>query len=390
MRIGVAQRRARLVRRHRLTEATLARDPVQVAESLVALHGTDPASVYLSVLARSRTPATDAIDRALYEDRTLVRLLGMRRTMFVVPLDVAPVVQSACADAIAAVQRRNLLRDLERADLAGDRGEWLTDVERSTVRALESRGAATAAELVRDEPRLRTSILMSAGKSYAATQNITSRVLFELAAHGRIVRGRPRGSWISSQYQWSPLATWLPGGLPALDPVAARAELVRRWLWTFGPAPLTDLCWWTGLGVTQVRAALATVDTVEVDLDGVPGLVLADDLDPEPESEPGAALLPALDPTPMGWRERGWFLGEHGPALFDRTGNIGPTVWWDGRIVGGWAQRKDGAIAVELLADVGADAVARIDAAAATLAAAVGEVRVTPRFRTPVERALTS
>ena len=36
------------------------------------------------------------------------------------------------------------------------------------------------------------------------------------------------------------------------------------------------------------------------------------------------ALLPALDPTPMGYVERDWFLGPHAPALFDRSGNIGP------------------------------------------------------------------
>ncbi|HEX6390519.1 MAG TPA: M48 family metalloprotease, partial [Solirubrobacteraceae bacterium] len=46
--------------------------------------------------------------------------------------------------------------------------------------------------------------------------------------------------------------------------------------------------------------------------------------------------------------------------LFDRSGNIGPTVWCDGRIVGGWAQRTDGEIALALLEDVGAGAAAAI------------------------------
>jgi hypothetical protein len=92
----------------------------------------------------------------------------------------------------------------------------------------------------------------------------------------------------------------------------------------------------------------------------------------------------------MGWRERGWFLGGHGPALFDRNGNIGPSVWWDGRVVGGWAQRKDGEIAVRVLEDVGADAEAAIEREAARTAAWYGDVRAVPRFRTPLERELTS
>jgi len=109
-----------------------------------------------------------------------------------------------------------------------------------------------------------------------------------------------------------------------------------------------------------------------------------------PAPGPWAALLPALDPTPMGWRERGWFLGEHGPALFDRSGNIGPTVWWDGRIVGGWAQRPRGDIVFRLLEDPGAEAGAAVTAEAERLQAWLGPVRVTPRFRTPLERELSA
>jgi hypothetical protein len=128
----------------------------------------------------------------------------------------------------------------------------------------------------------------------------------------------------------------------------------------------------------------------EADLDGQPGVVLAGDEPADDAPAPVASLLPALDPTPMGWQTRDWYLGPHGPALFDRTGNIGPTVWWQGKIVGGWAQRASGEVVYRLLEDVGQDASAAIAAEAARLESWLGAGRATPRFRTPLERELCS
>jgi hypothetical protein len=165
---------------------------------------------------------------------------------------------------------------------------------------------------------------------------------------------------------------------------------VRRWLGRFGPGTVSDLTWWTGLTAGKVKAALAAIRPLEVDLDGTTGLVLPGDDKPEPSPEPWAALLPALDPTVMGWKERDWYLGEHSPALFDRSGNAGPTVWWDGRVVGAWAVRRSGEVAFRLLEDVGADALAAIEAEAERLAVWLGETRVVPRFPTPLARELAS
>ena len=389
-RIGVEERRARLGLRHRLAGGP-ADEPVEVARDLVALHASDPTTVHLSAAARMREPEVAAVERALYEDRTLIRMLGMRRTMFVAPDELAPAIQAACTDAIAARERARLAARLQGAGVADDAAAWLADVEAATLAALRARGEAAAAELSADEPRLRTSVLMAAGKPYAARQNVSTWVLSQLSMDGLIVRGRPRGSWISSQYRWSPVERWLPGGMVRWTAEEAGAELVRRYLRTFGPAPLADIRWWTGWTARQTAAALARLETAEADLGGgATGVLLADDLGPVAAPEPWIALLPSLDATPMGWSQRGWFLGEHGPPLFDRSGNIGPTVWSDGRIVGGWAQRADGEVALRLLEDVGAEATAAIEAAAARLRAWLGDVRFTPRFRTPLERELSA
>jgi len=397
-RVGVAQRRARLATRHRL--AVPAQSVTEAAGAMIALHATDPLTVYLSAWARTREAGVAEVDEALYDDRLMIRMLGMRRTMFVVAAPLAPVVQRACSDDVAARLRRRLEGDLARSGPGGtsaiggaDPAPWLREAGAGTLAALATRGSASGAELAADEPRLRTQLFAAPGKEYGgpAAVNITSRVLTLLSAEGLIVRGHRRGGWSSGQFDWFPAESWLPGlHQTALDAGAARADLARRWLLAFGPAPAADLQWWTGWTGTQVKATLKALPVAEVDLDGQPGVALDTDLEDVPEAPPWAALLPGLDPTPMGWQSREWFLGPHKALLFDRTGNIGPTVWWDGRVVGGWAQRASGEIVFRLLEDVGADAAAAVTSEASRLQSWLGQSRVTPRFRTPLERELTA
>jgi hypothetical protein len=391
-RIDVAERRRRLAVRHGLAAAQASVDPADVARRIVVLHSTDPATVFLSVRARSGGQVSPAsIEESLYERRDLVRMLAMRRTVFVVPVGSVPAVQASTSERVARDQRLRLLKHLKDYGGVQDPEPFLAEVEESVLAIFASRREPlSAAELSAAEPRLKTTLRMAEGKAYGATANITSRVLLVLAAHGHIVRGRPIGSWLSQQYRWSRTEDWLPSLVPFEGTEReAKAELARQWLRGFGPAPITDLKWWTGWTVAQVKQALADVGAVEVALDSGPGVVLGDDVADTADPGSWVGFLPALDPTVMGWADRGWFLGEHGKALFDTNGNAGPTVWLDGRVVGGWAQRKNGEIAVKLLQDLGREGVERVEAEAGRVAEWLGEVRVIPRFRTPTERELS-
>ena len=386
-RVTTEERRARLVHRHLLDPGSRVSSVAAVADALVALHSSDAATVFLSTHARTEGLDPPAIERELYDDRTVLRMLGMRRTLFVVPRATRPLVQAACTDAIAARERARLEGWLAATPGIDDPQAWLIEAEAEALAAVESSGAAATAELVRAVPLLATKIEVGAGR-WALQQSAGSRVLQVLAAQGRLLRGRPRGTWISGQYRWVPARAWLGEDQAAPDAAKARAALVASWLRANGPGTELDLRWWTGLTVRAIRESLAAVGAVAVALDGETGCVLADDLDPVASPEPSAALLPTLDPTTMGWKERGWYLGPHGPVLFDTNGNAGPTVWWDGRVVGGWSQRGDGEIVCRLLEDVGSDAVRAIEQEAARLASWLGAVRLSPGFLPPFQRAL--
>lgn len=386
--VDTAERRARLARRHRLHPALRATSPVEVARDLAAVHSSDPASVYLAFRARVLNADPASIERALYDDRAVVRMLGMRRTLFVVPRDLVPVVQAAASNAIAARERVRLLGLLAAAELPGAHDAWLREVEDETEQAVAAGGGVFAVDLSRNGDRLGQRIVLARGRTYEAEVSVVTRVLLLLGMQGRVIRGRPRGTWISSQYCWSTPAAWLGGPIPDMPRDDAQRALVERWLRAFGPGTLKDIQWWTGWTVAETKRALAATGAVEVDLAGSVGFLLADDVEPETDPGPWIALLPALDSTPMGWTERDWYLGPHRAALFDTNGNVGPTVWSDGRVVGGWAQRGDGEIAFRLLEDVGSDAAAAIGAEAERVRAWIGDLRFTPRFRTPLEREL--
>lgn len=387
-RISIDERRARLARRHHLAAA--ASSPVDAARALVGLHSSDPVTPVLGSRARVRGFVVEDLERALYEARTLARVLGMRRTMFVLPLEQVPVVHGACTRALAGGERKRLVGWIQADGLAEDAAEWLEDVERRTLAALRQLGEATATELSAVVPELRERVVVGAGTRAATAVGMSTRVLFLLATDGRIVRGRPRGSWISTQYRWAPLDDVLGIDVDALETQSARTQLVTLWLRAFGPATVDDLRWWTGWSLRDTQRTLSGITTATVDLDGVAGLVLADDVDRVRPPGLWVKLLPALDPTSMGWKHRDFYLGGHRAAIFDRNGNAGPTVWCDGRIVGGWAHRTSGEVVVRLLEDIGADAGRLVDEEAAALSQWLGDIRFVPRFRTPLERELAA
>ena len=389
--VSVAQRRTRLVERHRL--AVAADSVVDAVDAMIALHGTDPTAVYLSAWARTGC-APEQVDEAIYVERSLVRMLGMRRTMFVVPAGLVPAVQAACTDDVAKRLRRQLEKDLATGGVGdGDPGGWLRDVGSGVLRVLHARaGGASGAQLSEGEPRLRTQLSVAPDKSYGGTFNITSRVLTLLGAEGHLVRGHRRGGWSSGQFEWFAASTWLgtaaDGGGP--DGGAARVELARRWLRSFGPAPYPTCSggaagragrprrrwprcrrsrWsWTGSRASRWRTT----------------------------SSSPIRSRPPRRCCPRSTRRR--WGGRHGTGSSARTGrrcSTGPATSArpSGGRAGWWAagrSARPGEVVLRLLEDIGADGAAAVSGQAARLEAWLGANRVTPRFRTPLERELSA
>jgi hypothetical protein len=382
---SVGERRARLARRHLLAEGA-DRNVADVTHRLVGLHATDPATPYLSLWARVAGFRVADLDAALYQDKTVVKHLAMRRTLWVVEAGDLPAVQAAASDRVAANERKKLIADVVSAGITADGDVWLTAASTAVLAHLAEHGHASARELRSALPELAGNYDPAPGKRWGGDTPVSPRVLTVLAVQGHLVRGPNEGTWTTSRPRWVSGSQWLGSSQEPVPHDAARAALVGNWLRTFGPATVNDVKWWFGHTLTWARDALRDLGAVAVDMHGTPGYVLPDDLEPEPKAEPWCALLPGLDVTTMGWQDRDWYLGEHKAQVFDRNGNGGPTAWCDGRIVGGWGQDADGRVVVQPLEKLDAKSSKALSRKAKELTDWLDGVRVNARFPSPMSK----
>ena len=351
--------------------------------ALVGLHASDPATPFLSLWARCPGFVTADLENELYQSRSLVRHLAMRRTLWVVSADDLPIIQSAASNRVAANEYRRLVADLQKAGVAADGEQWLATACSAVLDHLARHGPLSSTELRSALPEISGTYDPAPGKPWGGMVPVAPRVLTVLSARGDIVRGPNDGNWTRSKPRWVPTEDWLRRRSAPGDGVA---ELVRRWLRTFGPATAADVKWWFGTTLTATRTALSDIGAVEVDLDSGRGYALPDDLEIEAEVAPFAALLPGLDVTTMGWFDRDWYLGAHRRHVFDRNGNAGPTAWWNGRVVGGWYQDQEDRVQLQLLEEPGRDGRRALLRRAAELTSWLDGVRIKPLFPSPLSK----
>jgi hypothetical protein len=381
--IDDAERRARLGARHAL--AAPVPDTLAAARAVVCLHATEPASVHLAAWARSGASVAE-VDQALYADRTVVKQLAMRRTVFAFPRELLPAVWGSASARVAGQQLRRMATEMQTTGIAADGEAWARE-HLELVRRMIDDGPLTTAQVRQALPTLDARVTRGKG-AYQADVAVASAVILTLAASGAIVRGDNDGGWKLSRPRWTSAEQWLGEPAQPLPEAEGYAALVTAWLRSFGPGTEADLVWWLGATKAAVRRALGDVEAVAVSLDGgTTGWVLPDDVDPVADPGHWVALLPALDPSTMGWKERDFHLGPHRARVFDRNGNGGPTAWHDGRVVGVWCQRDDGSVEVLLAEDLPGTARHALDAKAAELTAWLDGDVVRSVYLSPLARA---
>lgn len=337
---------------------------LDVVGAICGLHAQLMSSAELTLWARLEGLEPGAVERALWEDRTLIKIWAMRGTLHLLPAREYPLWQAALET------YRHYLK-----------GSWLREfgftreeLERAVVaigQALDGR-MLTREELAREVARLTGSAEVEEKllDSWGATLKPASfrGLLCYAPSDGQKVRfTRPDG--------------WL-GDLEAADPESAVREVTRRYLAAFGPATRETYARWAGLGAAEAGRRIDALgdEVAQVECDGSRYWMLARQLGQVTDAVPQRSirLLPQFDPYVIGApRDDPAVLSdEFRDRVYRSNGWISAVLLVDGRMEGVWEYDRGGsrlALAIEPFEDLPAWAREGAQSEAERLAAFFGQ-----------------
>lgn len=312
-----------LARQH-LRDDAPATDVVQAARDLVGLHATGAPNPYLQLFTRMPGFTRPALDRELYERRSLARVRCMRGTLFLLPLELLPIAWAATRELVLGPSTKYLTAQ-GLTPRSYERYAGLMDAVLA--------GRALSAAQIRTE--------LGAGRNIALPA-----VLNQMCDEGQLLRDRPVAGWRDAHSTYRRLAEALPQvKLDRYEPAQAATMLIERYIDRYGPVTLDDIAWWTGLGRRRCRDALHELGTqiTPVRLPEWDGehLVRRANLDrimhATRPTRTQVSLLAALDPYTMGFRRRARLLNpDRQDFVYDRGGNATSVALVDGQIAGVW------------------------------------------------------
>ena len=290
-----------------------ARDPVAVAERLLAVQAQDGRAVRLAIRARSSGLTAADVDRALSEERSLLITWLNRGTLHLVCRDDYPWLHSLTTPRLFASNARRLAQEGVTPGLA-ERGVVVI------ARCLSEEGPLTRAQI---GEHLDSSGIPTRGQALV-------HVLMLAGLRGLTVRG----PMIGDEHAYVLVRDWIGESRP-VDRDRSLAALARRYLAGHGPAGERDLARWAGLPLRDARRALISIaSALDVRPDGLVDLAGR----PAVEPLPPPRLLGAYEPILLGWTSREPFVGSHA-GLVSSNGLFRPFALVRGRAIATWSLR---------------------------------------------------
>ncbi|OFW67724.1 MAG: hypothetical protein A2Z12_01720 [Actinobacteria bacterium RBG_16_68_21] len=286
----------------------------EVARRSIGLYSTPPVS-HLELAARLPGYRARMLDKA-YAAREVVGLRTLRGSAFLIPVDLVETVTAATIEH----NERAFASYLERILTTADYSTWAARIDD----LMSDGGVRTAVEI---KEALEPPEEELKGLTY---------VINQMATECRLVSTGESESWRSGTHAYARWEDWLPDIDPRGDADAARIELARIYLETWGPATAADFAWWSGLNGSQAGAALDAC--AERDKHGWYLPEGAREIKPPR----GVRLLPWWDTLFVTWKDRSRFVPESLlPFVYDRDGNATSVVLVNGEPAGVWNLGSD-------------------------------------------------
>jgi hypothetical protein len=347
---------ARRMARHALTEPATDLDPAEIAGVLCGAHAQVLSAAELSIGRRIAGATRADVQRALWEDRTLVKTFGPRGTVHLVATADLPMwtgALSALPSSVPAHPEPVRFTSEQANEVIAAIGDALADTE-LTVDEL------TEQVVGRTGPWAGEPTMAAFGGRWPRWRQLTST-----AAHrGVLCFGPNRGPKVT----YTNPHRWLPGFGPDDGEVALRT-LLGRYLYAYGPATPQHFARWLAI---PPRRAVELFDELageleHVELDGEPGWTMAGDTATPQRPHRGIRLLGYFDAFVVAGQPRERLYpgaaATRGLTPAGQAGNY-PVLLVDGVVGGVWHQRRSGrklAITVEPLGELTATQRGQLD-----------------------------
>lgn len=311
-----------VLEKNHLTENTKADDIIQITEDLCGLHSTNLTSSYLSLFVRMVNFKKEDLETELYIKKTMGRIRGMRRTLFIQTKNLIPIVHAATFK----LSEKSFEKYME---YHGITWKDYQEVSKSIIKILKGK------ELSASEIR----------KDLNSELNIPA-IIQLMCNYGLLIRGRPIKDWKDRRNNYVLFSEYFPKvDLASLNEKDAIKQLVQRYIKSYGPVTESDISWWSGLTKTKIREALKAIESTlkKIKISSLKGQFILNNFDLRQlegniySNKPNIILLPELDPYAMGYKERERYINsDNYNKVFDRSGNITATILLDGCIIGVW------------------------------------------------------
>ncbi|MFX1448733.1 MAG: winged helix DNA-binding domain-containing protein [Promethearchaeota archaeon] len=311
-----------ILKKHHLTEDSKINDILQITDDLCGLHATGTIEPYLTLFTRTNSFIREDLDSALYKEKSLGRIRGMRKTLFIETKEMIPIVHKAIK--FSTDQRDQ--QYLEAREISVDEYNTLS---KQILGLLKEREMST------------TEI-----KKTISSQKDIIAVISVMCDQMLLIRGKPIKSWKDRRIFYAPFEAYFPNiNLNKHNQEEAIRLLIQKYITSYGPVTLKDITWWLGINNSQVNTALIQLeDQIQLikignlDLDYI---ISKEDLNKlimdNSIKKKTINLLPRLDPYLMGYKDRDRYINpDDFEYIYDRSGNATSTILLDGKVIGIW------------------------------------------------------